>query len=380
MTGREKLLAALSPAGSPETPAVICYEGIYIRDRWSELCVRPWWYREAPDLDRQLAWRREVIGRLGQDWFHLPGALSLEERRARWIDQRGGRVFRVDRRTGEEEELRAPPVGGWSLAGGLQSAHPDRTPESPTELDALLPPPDRAAWQDPRHDGRADLATALLSAEGRDLLPWMAVASPLWDCYDLWGFEGLMVRVAETPDLIEHAIQRHLDRALETVRTAAALGAEAIWIEECFTDLLGPAAFARLNLPAVQRLVQAIRQAGMASIYYYCGDPAGKWEMLLDSGADALSLEESKKGFRIDIEEVVERVAGRCAVFGNLDAVGVLQDGTDAALRAEVARQLEAGRRTGGRFVMSLGSPVTPGTPVARVRRYCDLVRELSPG
>ena len=71
------------------------------------------------------------------------------------------------------------------------------------------------------------------------------------------------------------------------------------------------------------------------------------------------------------------RATGRCAVFGNLDAVGVLQDGTDAALRAEVARQLEAGRRAEGRFVMSLGSPVTPGTPVARVRQYCDLVREL---
>jgi uroporphyrinogen-III decarboxylase len=46
-------------------------------------------------------------------------------------------------------------------------------------------------------------------------------------------------------------------------------------------------------------------------------------------------------------------------------------------LRAEIARQIAAGRRNGGRFVLSLGSPVTPGTPMERVRRYCDLAHEL---
>ncbi len=34
MTGKEKIEAAFSIDGTPEIPAVICYEGIYIRDRW----------------------------------------------------------------------------------------------------------------------------------------------------------------------------------------------------------------------------------------------------------------------------------------------------------------------------------------------------------
>lgn len=144
------------------------------------------------------------------------------------------------------------------------------------------------------------------------------------------------------------------------------------------TDMVGPPAFAALNVAHLRPLVEAIRAAGLKSIYYFCGDPTGKWEMLLDVGADALSLEESKKGWAIDVEDVVERVQGRCAVLGNLDAIGVLQDGSEAALRAEIARQIAAGRRNGSRFLMSLGSPVTPGTPVVRVRRYCELVRELA--
>jgi len=109
---------------------------------------------------------------------------------------------------------------------------------------------------------------------------------------------------------------------------------------------------------------------------YYCGNPNDRLDLLLSVGADALALEESKKGFTINIDDVVDRVQGRCALLGNLDAMHLLEHGSEAELRAEIARQLAAGRRNGGRFVMSIGSPVTPGTSVARVRLYCDLVHE----
>jgi uroporphyrinogen-III decarboxylase len=155
------------------------------------------------------------------------------------------------------------------------------------------------------------------------------------------------------------------------------LGADGIFVEDCLTDMISPQAFARLNVPFARQLVDEIRHLGLKSIYYFCGNPAGKWDLLLSIGADALSLEESKKGFTIDVADVVDRVQGRCAVLGNLDAVGVLQDGSEDELRAEIARQIAAGRRNGSRFVMSIGSPVTPGTPVERVRLYRDMVLEL---
>ena len=88
-------------------------------------------------------------------------------------------------------------------------------------------------------------------------------------------------------------------------------------------------------------------------------------------------LEESKKGFKIDIEDVVDVVQGRIAVLGNLDAIGVLQGGSEQDLEAEIARQVRVGRRNKGRFIMSIGSPVTPATPVERVRHYCDLVHRM---
>ncbi len=374
-TGRERIEAAFAGGGAGVgTGAVIPYEGIYIRDRWDEITCYPWWYQLAPDVERQLQWRTDYIERTGLDWVALPHGHSREARERLAIEERADGVFRVDHHTGEQELLERPPVGGSHLAVG-EGVELEHLPETTEEVDALIPIPPETDPQELVRDGRADLAKALLQGPARDLYPICHVASPLWSCaWPTFGFEGMMTLVATRPDLIEHACRRLLTLALRHVREARALGARGIWIEECMTDMVSPRAFAALNLPYVRALVDEIRRLGMHSIYYYCGDPAGKWETLLAAGADALSLEESKKGFEIDIEEVVERVQGRCVVLGNLDAVGMLEQGSEQELRAEVERQLAAGRRNRGRFVASLGSPATPGTPVGRVRLYAELV------
>jgi len=43
-------------------------------------------------------------------------------------------------------------------------------------------------------------------------------------------------------------------------------------------------------------------------------------------------------------------------------------------LEREVSRQIEVGREY-GKFVVSLGSPVTPRTPVGRVKEYVEAAR-----
>jgi len=142
--------------------------------------------------------------------------------------------------------------------------------------------------------------------------------------------------------------------------------------------MVGPEQFRAFNYNCLNELTGLIRAAGMQSVYYPCGDPWNKMDQYLSVGADAVSFEESKKGFEIDIEDVVDAVNGKCAVLGNLDAIWLLPYCTEDELKTEINRQLKVGRRNGGRFIMSMGSPVTPGTSVKRVKLYCDLVRGLT--
>jgi len=375
MAGRKKIEAALSPGGTSAVPAVICYEDIYARDHWDALTACPWWYRFSPDVAQQLTWRRDVITRTRQDWFALPACPSRAERAATTIEQRADGIYRVFKH--REEELERPMIGGWDPHGVSRQISLDHLPQTVGQIEASIPPVDPFDAERFASEGRADLAAAMLEEFGRELYPIASVSSPLWGCYSLWGFEGMMLLVADRPDLVRRACEKLLDHAVRSVHQAAALGAAGIWIEECLTDMISPAAFETINMPVVGRLIDEIRKCGMKSIYYYCGDPAGKWQSILSLNADALSLEESKKGFTIELADVVSRVAGRFAVLGNLDAVGVLQNGSDRQLRDEIERQIRLGKSNGNRFIMSLGSPVTPSTPVERVARYRDLVREL---
>ncbi|MCK4284435.1 MAG: hypothetical protein KAX44_08975 [Candidatus Brocadiae bacterium] len=351
-----------------------------MRDHWDELCPYPWWYLRAPDVERQMAWRREAVHRTGQDWFHLARCRGRAERENVHLEERDGDVYLRDRRTGNAERLVRPQVGGWNPAAGLHSKHPERLPRTREEVDLALPLV--PAWdpEDMLSDGRADLARQMLREFGEELYPIDSVASPMWSCYYLWGFETMMEMAALEPELVARACRRLLQRAAHSVRCSAVLGAKAVWIEECLTDMISPAAFEALNLPVLNELVGEIRRAGMRSIYYYCGNPTDRWDLLLAAGADALALEESKKGFVCDIEEAARRARGRCVLLGNLDAMDLLPNASEQDLRSEIARQVRAGRHNGSRFITSIGSPVTPETPVERVRRYCDLSRELGAG
>jgi len=375
MTGHQKIQQALSMDGTPEIPVVICYEELFIRDHWDQVTRQPWWAPADPDPERQLAWRADAIREIGQDWFQVPSCLPRALREQARIVQRGGAVLVVDSAARTERTLERPRVGGWEPASGCQSVHPTRLPTSFAEIDQEIAEP--AASAADAGGGVGDLARSLLGGPAAELFPVRAVSSPLWMCYFLWGFEGMMTTIAQSPDLALHACERFLAVSLAGVEMAAALGARAIWIEECLTDMIGPAAFAALNAPYVRRLIDAIHSHAMAAIYYYCGDPAPVWREILSLPFDALSLEESKKGFRIDIEEVVDRVDGRACVLGNLDAMGLLEHGSEGELKAEIGRQVRAGRRNGSRFIVSTGSPVTPRTPASRVRRYCEIAREL---
>ena len=374
MTGREKIEAAFSQGGAAELPVVICYESVFIRDHWPQLTSCPWWYLQSPDAERQERWSREVAARVGQDWVHLFPFCSTDERADQPIEERADGVYRLDPSSGSEQELTPPQVSGWNVEKTVESVRVERLPETFDEIDHLL----RQQFGGNLLGGAShELASRMVECLGRERFPYRHVSGPFWSTYGLWGFEGMMTLAGTRPDLVKHACDRILIRTLAEIHEYARQGMAGIWIEDCLMDMLSPAAFANLDVPFIRRIVDEIRGCGMKSIYYYTGNPAGKLELILSIGADALSFEESKKDFRVDIEELAGRLAGQCVLLGNLDAVGVLQTGDESQLREELCRQIRAGRKNRSRFIMSLGSPVTPDTPVERVRLYCDLAREL---
>jgi hypothetical protein len=368
MTGCEKILAALSADGSPEVPVVFCYPGIFERDHLVELTDLPWWYGDETDPARRAALQASLVNATGCDWYWFGPGASHEEQAAVCIVETADGVEQVDARTGVHRRLRPPVVSG--TLSTVSDAAPTFDDVEAFLAERITLPLD-TGFEPGRGDYPAHLRAAL-----PDKCPVVWAATPQWMLAGLMGYEQWFTWLALDPARLRGACDRLLELELRRIRTAATIGAEVIWIEDCLTDQIGPARFRHDHLPALRALTEAIRAAGLAGIHYFCGNPWPVWEMLMDTGADAISLEESKKSFRIDIDEVVTRVDGRMAILGNLDAIGVLEQGTTDELAAEVTRQLAAGCRTGGRFIMSTGSPITPATPAVRVREYAAMARK----
>lgn len=374
MTGRQKIQAAFSKEGTCEFPAVLCYEDIYIRDHWKDLTVCPWWYAMDTDTEKQIMWRSEVIPAIGQDWFALPRGRTIEDRENIIIQERPDGVFRINKQTQSEQRLYEPKIGGECY----QEWNKTQPPTTPEEIDYIFSDDIKISPEDIIKAGRNDLPDKLLNGVCAGLCPLVHVSSPLQDCISIWGFEGFMLMLNDNPELIKYTCELITSLTEKGIKELKIRGAEAVWIEECYLDMISPDMFREFNAPYITRVVEMIRNAGMYSIYYHTGDPSKKLKQILNVGADAVSFEESKKNFIIDIEDIAEAVQGRCTVLGNLDATAFLPACTYDELKTDISRLIAAGRKNKNKFIVSMGSPVTPGTSVEKVRLYCDIVHEMS--
>ena len=379
MTGREKILAALSERGSPSTPIVLAYPEIFMRECWEKVTRVPWWGMFSQDIETAIQAHRDMLAVTSEDRVRIwmsPPRKDRDRYRIEGVDAR--RAKKIDAETGQVEELLRPPPGGF-VSPYDKNIQDNRVYTSTEEIDAALPLPPEETAKSLAADGRLDKPRRMLAEFAADKMPWTQLPSP-WDpLFHIWGFEGLMVACAERPEIVEYACRRVVQCNLRRIGGWKAAGVELIWIEDCFDDLIAPDLYRRMVLPPMRELTAALRKAGMKSIHYYTGDPNGRLDLLLAGGADALSLECSRKNFTIDIETIARRVDGRMALLGNLDEVQVLEKGPVSAILAEVSRQLAAGRANGGRFIMGIAGPITPGTPMDHVRAIADTVHDLAP-
>lgn len=206
--------------------------------------------------------------------------------------------------------------------------------------------------------GDFDLPRLLVADYGDRYFISTVLDTPYSDMYNFLGFRGLMVYQRRSPDLLHALLQRRLMQSKELAAAWADTGIHGAYVEEVFsgTDIISPQSYERYVYAYNKPYFQHLRSLGLIPIHYVCGDVISRLEYMVEYDIAAVAVEESKKKFRIEIAEVVERVAGRKAVFGNIDAVQFGIHATPDEMTAEVRRQEGIGRQAKG-FIVSTGSP-----------------------
>lgn len=195
---------------------------------------------------------------------------------------------------------------------------------------------------------------------------WLVAAVPSpYETLNVLGFVGMMEVLHKDPLLADAIIERSFHNGLELAKLYRAAEIDAIFFEECWasSDLISVAHYERFAADADRRLISALKSMGFDVLFHMTGGIEGRLPFIKEYAADAVALEDSKKGFVVDLREVRHQLGDKVALWGNLNPV-VVRDGPAERIAECVAEQFA---QAGPPFVVSCGSPLTLDTPLENV-------------
>lgn len=264
------------------------------------------------------------------------------------------------------DPLYIPESFGCQLAF-LSSGAADAVPldlKTAADVDALRFP-------DIRKDSRLPLILSvverLVNSPGRAVPVLPLVEAPFTNCARMLSTEKMMRAVLKNRPLVEKLLDKVAQLLSQFGQAVGELGADGLIIADPVgsSTMVSARIYEELVLPHLKRFIKSLQ---IPAILHVCGDTEPILDMMADTGARILSLDQC-----MDLAKAKDKVAGRCGVGGNVDPVNVLLLGTVDDVKRETLRCLKQGGRKG--YVLMAGCAVSPRTPIENIRAMIDTAR-----
>ncbi len=236
---------------------------------------------------------------------------------------------------------------------------------------------ERIPEPDPSSQGRCplmlDALQRVVAALGRDVF---VVA-----CFDqypfslaaaLMGINEIMLKLVDDPPFVEALMQRCMDYGLAYGRALAGAGANMLSGGDSPAGLIGPRLYREVALPFEKRLIAGLKSAtGKSVSLHICGDGTPILADMALSGANVLEVDH-----KVDLAHACEVVPQHIALWGNLDPVAVLAQGSVEQVGRVTRAALETVKARGRqRFVLSSGCALAVETPPENLAAMLQVCR-----
>ncbi len=183
----------------------------------------------------------------------------------------------------------------------------------------------------------------------------------------LMGINEIMVRVTEDPAFVAALMQRCAEFQIAYATALAQGGADMISGGDSPAGLIGPRFYAQLVQPAERRVVADIKKhTGKPVSLHICGKATPLLPAMAATGAEFLELDQA-----VDIGEACRTLGPEIGIWGNLDPVRLLSQGTPQSVRAGARTVLTEIKRAGHRrFILSSGCTLAVETPAANLEAF----------
>ncbi len=190
----------------------------------------------------------------------------------------------------------------------------------------------------------------------------------------LMGIDQIMLRIFDDRPFIEALMQRSLEYASAYALALAEAGADMLSGGDSPAGLIGPAFYRAVALPFERRLIERIRAGcDLPVSLHICGAATPILADMARTGADVLEID-----YMIDIEDACKIVDPKIALWGNLEPVGLISQGSVKEIKLKTRELYRAFKKHGRRrFVLSSGCTLAIETPAENLHALVETAREL---
>jgi len=180
----------------------------------------------------------------------------------------------------------------------------------------------------------------------------------------LMGINEIMVKVLDDPSFVQALMNRCSEYAFAYACALGSAGADLLSGGDSPAGLLAPSLYREVVLPAEQRLIQKIKDTAAKPVsLHICGNATRILAMMGSSGAGVLELDSN-----VDLAQACQTLGPDIAIWGNLNPVQVLAQGTPAQVTAAAQEAIaQAASCEHSRFVLSSGCTLPMETPHANI-------------
>lgn len=190
------------------------------------------------------------------------------------------------------------------------------------------------------------------------------------------GFEQGLIAFHDYPEGMKYLLEKSYEAQFEWAIAYAKAGAHAYAISEGYIspDLVNPNIYRQFLKGIHKDYFAEVKKLGLYPVCYFMGDVNPIIDDLAEVNIQGLMVEESKKNFHLDVKAIREKIGDRVCIFGNLDSIYLLREGSPKEIENEVIRQAEDAKNN---FIICNGSPVAPGTPKINLESFINTGKAL---
>lgn len=179
---------------------------------------------------------------------------------------------------------------------------------------------------------------------------------------DLLGYEALLVKTLEDPELVCLIVQKCVDHSIEVVRIACELGADVVMTGDDIADINGtlvsPQVWESLFMPDFRRWCMALRACDLPYWKHTDGNIMAVLDGLIEAGIDGIDPVDPLAG--MDLATFKDRWGKKVAIKGNVDCAHLLVDGSKEDV-VEAVRHCIRVAGPGGGYACSSSNSIHSG-------------------